>query len=567
MSESDAQKLQAEVGEDAAESTLALNPVIGISSKELAAAARKTALQGVKQPLILGKHVAGFGRKLVDALSGEASYEANKKDRRFKDPAWQENRLYNRLLQSYLALDDSLDEWVDDVDFNSADRLRARFILQILKESVAPTNALLGNPAALRHAVDTKGKSIARGVSHFVADLKNNGGMPSQVDKTPFKVGENLATLPGAIVFKNEVLELIQFNSEADKVYKRPLLLVPPQINKYYGMDLTPDKSLLKYCTDNGIQAFAISWRNPGPEHADWGLAEYIESIEEGIKAARSITRCKDVNLIAFCSGGVTASTLAAHLEARGDNSVHSMTIAVCVLELQTEDSEVSAFSSQKAVEVSKKRSKKAGVLRGKEMARIFNWMRPNDLIWNYVVNNYLMGNEPPAFDILYWSNDSTNLPATLHGEYVDIFSGGAMVRPGEMIVAETPIDLSSVECDKFFVAGVTDHITPWKACYRDSQAFGGEHTFVLSHSGHVQSLVNPPGNPKACYYLNDDQPEAADEWREGAEKQQGSWWPLWMDWLQERSGGLKNRPRSLGNKQYKAGVAAPGEYVHEQAS
>jgi polyhydroxyalkanoate synthase len=386
------------------------------------------------------------------------------------------------------------------------------------------------------------------------------------VDKTRFKVGENLATLPGSVVFKNEVLELIQYRSAADKVYKRPLLLVPPQINKFYGMDLTPDKSLLKHCTDNGIQLFVISWRNPGPEHGDWGLAEYIESVKEGIKAIRSITRSRDLNLIAFCSGGVTASALAAHLDAQGDRSIHAMTIGVCVLELQPEDSDISAFAGQAAIDLAKKRSRKAGVLRGKDLARVFNWMRPNDLIWNYVVNNYLMGNDPPAFDILYWNNDTTNLPAGLHADYVDIFSSGAMTRPGEFSVANTPIDLSRLNCDKFFLAGVTDHITPWKACYRDARAFGGDNQFVLSHSGHVQSLINPPGNPKASYYVNDDWPDTADEWQAGAEQQQGSWWPLWMDWLQEHSGELKARPRKLGNSKFKAGAAAPGEYVHEQA-
>ncbi len=551
---------------DAAESTLALNPVVGINPDDLVAAARTTALQGIKQPLILTKHMAGYGRKLVDALSGEKPYSAQKKDRRFQHRAWQDNGFYNGLLQAYLALNESLEEWADDADFDEVDRLRAQFVLRVLSESIAPTNTLAGNPAAIEQALESRGKSVARGLKNWLGDLRHNGGMPTQVDKSQFEVGKNLALSPGAVVFKNEILELIQYHATPDKVYKRPLLLVPPQINKYYGMDLTPDKSLVKYCIDNGIQLFVISWRNPGPAHSDWGLSDYVDAIKEGIGAVKSITRSKDLNVIAFCSGGVTASALAAHLKATGDESIHSMTIGVCVLEMEKTDSDLSAFSSEATLKSAREKSRKAGVLRGRDLARTFNWMRPNDLIWNYVVNNYLMGNSPPAFDILFWNNDTTNLPAGLHADYLEIFGKGALNRPGEFTVGGTPLDLQQVDCDKFFIAGVTDHITPWKACYRSSLAYGGEAQFVLSHSGHVQSLVNPPGNPRASYYVNQDRPDTPEEWQAGAEQQQGSWWPLWMDWLQDHSGEQKARPRKLGNSRYQAGIAAPGEYVHEQA-
>lgn len=555
-----------QIATDAAETTLALNAVVGVDAEDMIAAARTTALQGIKQPLILTKHVAGYGRKLVDSLLGEKSYSAGKKDRRFQHQAWQDNRFYNGLMQAYLALNETLDEWADDADFDEVDRLRAQFILRILSESIAPTNTLAGNPAALDHAMKSRGKSVAQGFLNLIDDLRNNGGMPAQVDKSQFKVGGNIALSPGAVVFKNQILELIQYQTSSNQVHKRPLLLVPPQINKFYGMDLTPDKSLVKYCLDNGIQLFVISWRNPGPEHGDWDLGDYVEAIKEGIGAIKSITRSKDINLIGFCSGGVTASALAGHLKATGDKSIHSMTIGVCVLEMEATDSDMSAFSGQTAINAARERSRKAGILRGRDLARTFNWMRPNDLIWSYVVNNYLMGNSPPAFDILYWNNDTTNLPAGLHADYLEIFTEGSMNRPGEFSVCETPVDLTQVDCDKFFIAGVTDHITPWKACYRSSLAYGGEAKFVLSHSGHVQSLVNPPGNPRACYYLNANRAETADEWQAGAEQQQGSWWPLWMEWLQAHSGELKARPSNLGNSKYKPGIAAPGEYVHEQA-
>lgn len=555
-----------QLAHDAAESTLALNPVVGVNPEDLLAAARTTGLQAIKQPLILTKHLAGYGRKLVDSLSGAKAYSAPRKDRRFQHAAWQNNHVYHGLLQAYLAFNETLEEWAEDVDFDEVDRLRAQFVLRVLSESVAPTNTLLGNPAALDLARESNGRSILNGLKNLIDDLRHNGGMPAQVDKSQFQVGVNLALTPGAVVFKNDIIELIQYQAGSDKVYRRPLLLVPPQINKFYGMDLTPDKSLIKYCVDSGIQLFTISWRNPRPEHAAWNLSDYVDSIMAGIVAIKSITRSRDLNLIGFCSGGVTASALAGHLAAIGDKSVHAMTIGVCVLEMESVDSDISAFSSERTIEAARKKSRKAGLLRGRDLARTFNWMRPNDLIWNYVVNNYLMGNSPPAFDILYWNNDTTNLPAGLHSDYLDIFTKGSLNRPGEFTVSGTPVDLGQVDCDKFFVAGVTDHITPWKACYRSAMAYGGEAKFVLSHSGHVQSLINPPGNPKACYYLNDAWPDTADEWLADAEQQQGSWWPIWMDWLQERSGNMKASPRKLGNSKYKAGAAAPGEYVHQKA-
>jgi polyhydroxyalkanoate synthase len=558
------QEARTQVGEGASDSTLALNPVVGVRMEDLAAAARSTAFQAIKQPVVAGRKFFGFGSKLVNIATGENSYDPGRKDRRFEDPAWQKNWFYRGLLQSYLAFQESLDEWVGDVDFNELDEQRAKFLLSILGASIAPTNTLLGNPAALRRVLDTGGASLKTGFAQLLDDRRNNDGMPSQVDKSKFEVGGNLATQPGVVVFRNELLELIQYQSVTDKVFDRPLMVIPAPINKFYIFDLSPEKSFFKFCLEQGTQLFAVSWRNPSPSQGHWGLDDYINALKEAQVAIRKITRCEEVNLYAPCSGGIIASILMGHQQALGDTSIQSLTLPVCMLTPEGADSDLTLFSNDLSIEASRKKSKKAGVLRGRDLAKVFNWMRPNDLIWNYVVNNYLMGNKPPAFDILYWNGDTTNLPAQLHHDFLDIMLGGALARAGEATVCGTPIDLNAVEADKYIVAGTTDHITPWRSCYRNTEVLGKNSTFVLSSSGHIQCMINPPENPKSKYFLNSDLSSSADEWAAGATEHADSWWIHWADWLKARSGEEKPAPKRLGNRKYKAVDAAPGTYVFE---
>ena len=558
------QETRTQVGEGAVGSTLALNPVVGVRKEDLVGATRSTAFQAVRQPIVAARNIAGFGRKLVDIATGENSYEPGRKDRRFEDPTWQKNWFYRGLLQSYLALQESMDEWVGDVDFSELDEQRAKFLLSILGASIAPTNTLLGNPAALRRVLETGGTSLKTGFEQLLDDMRNNDGMPSQVDKSEFEVGGNLATQPGAVVFRNELLELIQYQSVTGKVHERPLMVIPAPINKFYIFDLSPEKSFFKFCVEQGLQLFAVSWRNPSPAQSQWGLDDYINALKEAQLAIRKITRCAEVNLYAPCSGGIIAAILLAHLEALGDTSIQSLTLPVCMLTPDEADSDLTLFANDSSIEASRKKSKKAGVLRGRDLAKVFNWMRPNDLIWNYVVNNYLMGNKPPAFDILYWNGDTTNLPAQLHNDFLDIMLGGALAGAGEATICGTPIDLGAVAADKYIVAGTTDHITPWRACYRNTEVLGENCTFVLSSSGHVQCMINPPGNPKSKYFLNSDLPSSADEWAAGATEHAESWWIHWADWLKARSGEEKPAPRRLGNRKYKAVDAAPGTYVFD---
>jgi polyhydroxyalkanoate synthase len=340
------------------------------------------------------------------------------------------------------------------------------------------------------------------------------------------------------------------------------LLVVPPQINKFYLFDLTPEKSLIRFLLDSGIQTFAISWRNPGKAQREWGLSSYVEALKEAIDAVLAITRSPDLNTFGACSGGCTLSSLLGHYAALDEKKVNAFTLAVSMLDIRP-DTQVSLFADEKSLEAAKRRSYQTGVLKGRELAKVFAWMRPNDLIWNYWINNYLLGNEPPAFDVLYWNNDTTNLPATLHGEFIDMYQTNPLARAGAMEVCGTPIDLGQVTSDFYCIAGRTDHITPWDACYRSMQLFGGQGEFVVSNSGHVQSILNPPGNPKSRFMTGSDLPVEAQEWMQAANEQAGSWWPHWLAWLQARSGDHKKAPAKLGNKAYAAAEAAPGTYVH----
>ncbi len=509
----------------------------------------------------------GYSRKLVDVAIGKRDYKPLPKDRRFNDSTWSNSWIHRGMLQSYLALVESLDEWVDASGLDGDDARRARFILKIVGDSMSPTNVLPGNPAAVKRLVDTGGKSATDGIRNFVDDLRFNNGMPAQVDKSNFELGRNLATTSGSIVFRNELLELLQYAPATGKVYRRPLLFIPPQINKFYVYDLSPEKSFFKFCVDEGIQTFTVSWRNPGPENADWGIDRYIQALKEAVEVIEEITRSKTVNVCATCSGGITGSILAAHYKALDQDVINSMTLPVCVLTQENSDNDLSLFVNDTAIEAARANSRRHGVLRGQELAKVFNWMRPNDLIWNYVVNNYLLGNRPPAFDVLYWNNDTTNLPAQLHSDFLDIVGQSALAKPGELSVCDTDIDLQQVDCDKFLIGGLTDHLTPWQACYQTTQLTGGESQFLLVGSGHIQSLVTAPGNPKAKYFLNDHTPASPQEWLDSATEHPGAWWPHWGDWIRARSGAQKNAPAKTGTVVNPPLCDAPGTYVLEAAS
>ena len=551
---------------DAAQNTTAINSIVGIQKSELAKSLGKLLLHAARNPSALGGHAINHSRSLLDVLTGKSEITPDRKDRRFKEPTWHLNPVYKRLFQSWAVTKKEINDWISASDIPEDDKNRVMFLAELITDALAPSNSLVGNPAAVKKLFETGGSSLLSGLKNVLDDLSNNGGMPSQVDKDAFTKGETLAASEGGVVYKNEILELIQYKPKTKSVYEIPILICPPQINKFYVFDLSPEKSLVRFLVERGYQVFIVSWRNPGTAQSHWGLENYVQALIDASDAILRISKSKRINVCGACSGGITLSTFLSVLAERDDNRVNSFTLQVCVLDNRREDSEIGLFLTDHAIEGARRKSKRKGILEGKQLARSFAWMRPNDLIWNYVVNNYLMGDDPPAFDVLYWNSDTTNLPAKLHSDYLDMYSDKRFQRGSEVEFMGGIINLENVCIDGYIQGALTDHITPWQAVYRNTGLFGGTTEFVLSHSGHIQSLVNPPGNPRAQYFTNSKIMSSPDEWKETAELQQDSWWLHWDKWLGERSGELKNAPRSMGNRSYPVIYNAPGKYLLDEA-
>jgi poly[(R)-3-hydroxyalkanoate] polymerase subunit PhaC len=553
-----------EAAEGSVISAMAVNALVSMDRSQILSAAGRLAARALMNPGLLARRGLGLGRELVEIVVGRSERCPEPGDKRFGDPAFEKHPGYRRVMQTYLAVRAALHRLVDEVDLDPKSRDRARFALSLLTEALAPTNTLLGNPAAIKRAFDTAGVSLAVGLKNLVTDYVENDGMPSQVDRRPFKVGENLALTPGQVVFRNDVLELLQYAPSTPEVYERPFLFIPPQVNKYYVFDIAPGRSLMEFAVKNGFSTFAVSWRNPTPAQRDWGLGTYVTALIEASDAVADITGAEKINAMGACACGITTAVLLAHLAARGDDRFSSATFPVTMIDMG-DPGMIGIFTSEASIASSLRRSAEQGILSGSDLSRVFAWLRPNDLVWNYWVNNYLMGDTPPAFDILYWNNDSTNLPATLHAEFLDIFLKNSLTQPGAVTVLDTPIDLKKVTCDVYAIGALTDHLTPWDACYRTPKLLGGKATFVASNSGHIQALVNPPGNLKARFLTNPDLSGTATEWLEGAREQKGSWWTHWADWLSKRSAGKRAAPLELGSAKHRPIIPAPGRYVHQK--
>jgi polyhydroxyalkanoate synthase len=539
----------------------AQSAITGLRGRDLFSTLRNVALQGLKHPVYTARHALALGGQLGRVMLGDTPHQPHPNDTRFSDPTWTHNPLYRRGLQAYLSWQHQVRHWIDDSELSDDDRSRAQFIFALLNDALAPTNSLL-NPLAVKELFNSGGTSVVKGLSHMLDDFMHNNGLPSQTTKDAFEIGRTLAVTPGAVVFRNELLELIQYKPMSEKQYARPLLIVPPQINKYYIFDLSPTNSFVQYALKNGLQTFIISWRNPDVRHREWGLSSYVEAAEEAMNVCRAITGAREVNLMGACAGGLTIAALQGHLQAKRQmRRVSSATYLVSLLDSQIE-SPATLFIDEQTLEASKRRSYQRGVLDGRDMAKVFAWMRPNDLIWSYWVNNYLLGKAPPPFDILYWNNDSTRLPAALHGDLLDFFKHNPLTHPGGLEVCGTPIDLQKVTVDSFSVAGINDHITPWDVVYRSTLLLGGDRRFLLSNSGHVQSILNPPGHPKANFVENGKLSSDPRAWYYDAQRTDGSWWPSWLSWIQERSGAQRETLTALGNQNYPPMEAAPGTYV-----
>jgi len=545
-----------------AEVILGPNPFVGFRSRDVAREMLRAAKLALAQPQLTARTTVRLGRELMRVMRDESTLAPAPKDRRFADAGWREDARYRKWLQSWLALEKTVEQWLQEQELAAHSRARLQFMSALVTDALAPSN-FPWQPEAVKRFRESGGHSALEGVKNLLRDVRENRGLPAQVDKSQFCVGENLANTPGAVVLKTELIELIQYRPTTAQVHELPVLIVPPQINKYYVFDLAPEKSVVHGLLEQGLQVFVISWRNPGPEHRDWGLAEYAAAIDMAVSAICNLGQVSRLNLVGACAGGMTLASYVAARAAAGDARVQSLTLMVNVLDVSAVgETPMGLFATPRAIDAAKRYSQAKGVLDGKDMSTAFAWLRPNDLVWNYWINNVLLGNKPPAFDVLYWNNDSTRLPARLHAEFLDIYSGNALARPGALRLHGVPVDLGRVTCDSYLVAGTTDHITPWKACYRSTQLFGGHKTFVLSNSGHIQSILNPPGNRKAEFWSGDNPGPDAEAWLTSAERQAGSWWLHWHAWLKQRGGALRAAPVRPGSADYPVLGEAPGHYV-----
>lgn len=503
--------------------------------------------------------------ELAKVALGTSDLEYAKKDRRFADPAWTDNPLYHRLGQAYLALEQTGDRLVEH-HTDWLEENRARYVANIVLGGLAPTNYLLGNPAALKRAFETGGRSLLRGARNAGRDVLTNGGMPRTVDRGPYKVGENLAVTPGAVVYREEMFEVLQYAPQTKRVKAVPLLFVPPELNRYYVLDLAPDRSMVEFAVKHGVEVYMVAWRNPrkdNDEHSHWGLEDYLEGTIRAFDVVREISGSDRLNCVGLCAGGVTASLALGHLAARGESPVAALTLLVTMLEGKQENM-VSTMATTRMERLLEKSAAKGKVFGRKALERNFALMRPNDLIFQYIGSGWLSGEDPPAFDVLAWNADPTNATAAFERDSINVIAKNLAATPDGCTLLGTPIDLSAVECDNFVVAGHRDHITTWRPCYMTSQILGGQSEVVVAATGHVQTFVNPPGQSRYKYWKGPETGPDPDAWLAASTQQEGSWWPEWMDWLLPRSGDEKRAPSKLGSKKHPILGDAPGTYVHE---
>ncbi len=512
--------------------------------------------------------VAGRGGQLLGELgriaAGRSQVQPSRRDHRFADPGWAGNPLLRRAMQAYLAAAETVAGVVAEAGLDEADSERVGFVLTNLVDALAPSNNPLLNPAALKAAIDSGGASALKGLRNFAADMAVPPRVPTMVEPDAFEVGTDLAVTPGAVILRTPVFELIQYRPATSTVRQVPLVIVPPVINKFYVMDLAPGRSMVEYLVGRGLQVFMISWRNPDARHAKWDLDTYGEAILAAMDAAARVTGSEQTVLAGACSGGIIAAMVAAHLAHTGQQDrIAATTFMVTVLD-QAHAGLASAVIDERTARVAEAASKARGYLDGRSLAEVFAWLRPNDLIWNYWVNNYLLGRKPSPFDILFWNADTTRMTAGLHRGFLQLGAANALVTPGGATMLGSPVDLAAVDRDTYLVAGITDHICPWQSCYRSTQLFSGRQRFVLSTSGHVAAMVNPPGNAKASYQLAKECPEDPQEWLRRAETGHGSWWPDYAEWLAERCGDELPAPAELGGGGLEPICEAPGTYVYD---
>ncbi|OGB60161.1 MAG: class I poly(R)-hydroxyalkanoic acid synthase [Burkholderiales bacterium RIFOXYD12_FULL_59_19] len=488
-------------------------------------------------------------------------------DRRFADPAWAANPTAAFNAASYLLNAKTLAQLSEAVETDAKTRARIRFAVEQITAASAPSNFMALNAEAQKKAIDTQGQSIAKGIQNLLHDMQQ--GHVSMTDESIFEVGKNVATTEGAVVFENELFQLIEYKPLTDTVFEKPFLLFPPSINKFYILDLQPENSLIRYAVAQGHRTFVVSWRNPDASLAKTSWDNYIEkAIIKAIKVTQDITGAKTINTLGFCVGGTMMGSALAVLAARGEKPVASATFLTSMLDF-ADTGVLDIFIDEGFVKYREKEMGKGGLMKGKDLAMTFSFLRPNDLVWNYVVGNYLKGETPPPFDLLYWNSDSTNLPGPFYAWYLrNTYLENNLTKPGAATVCGEKVDLNLVDMPVYIYGSREDHIVPIGGAYASTQYLGGKKRFVMGASGHIAGVINPPAKGKRSHWIREDGklPKSVDQWLEGAAEHKGSWWTDWSNWLAAQAGKEIAAPKSYGKGKYKAIEPAPGRYVQAKA-
>jgi polyhydroxyalkanoate synthase len=518
------------------------------------------------------KNATTLWNQTVGRFTGDAAAEAKPalKDRRFSHDAWASNPSAAFMAQMYLLNARTLMEMAEKVEGDAKTKARLRFAVQQWIDAASPSNYLATNPEALKLALDTKGESLSKGLQQLWGDVQK--GHVSQTDESVFEVGRNVATTEGAVVFENELFQLIEYKPLTAKVYERPMLFVPPCINKYYILDLQPENSVIRYTVEQGHHLFVVSWRNPDESMKTKTWDDYIQDgAIKAIEVVQQIGGTKTINTLGFCVGGTILATALAVLAARGQQPAQSVTLLTTLLDFQ-DTGILDIFVDEASVQlremtIGEQAPTGPGLLKGKELATTFSFLRPNDLVWNYVVGNYLKGEAPPPFDLLYWNGDSTNLPGPMYCWYLrHTYLQNELKKPGALTVCGEKVDLGAIKAPVYVYGSREDHIVPWTAAYRSTPLFKGQVRFVLGASGHIAGVINPPAAKKRSHWTNDRLPADAESWFDSATEHAGSWWPNWSQWLAPQGGKQVPAPKGYGARGFKAIEPAPGRYVKAKA-
>ena len=518
-------------------------------------------------PAVIERERPWLTAELTKVALGTSDVWFDSRDKRFADPEWLENPYFHMLGQTYRVFEMWLDRMFDTVEGAWQEQARARFLASLIKAAMAPSNYLFTNPAALRRAVETGGMSVVSGAMNMMRDLAR-GGMPSAVDRSEYPVGEKLACTPGAVVYREEMFELLQYAPSTPQVHARPLLMVPPQVNRYYILDLAPGRSVAEYAVAQGIQTFMIVWRNPRGDlgHGDWGLDDYLRATMRAAGVVKKITRSDTLNWLGLCAGGMTVAYLLGYLAATGQSDSGAATFIVSMA-AATHPNIVGMFDTGEGRAALEMQAAAGHVIPGTALRSLFALLRPNDLVFNYLVSGWLMGEPPTPFDVLAWNDDASCTTAKFALETtriaIDEF-GGPDPRAARPVILGTPIDLGAVTSDTFHVSGYTDHITPWRTCYGTTRLLGGSRELTVVKSGHIQSFVNPAGSTRYDNWHGAPTVADPDNWLSTATVEHGSWWPRWATWLTTHSGPKHPARKTLGSKDYRPITSAPGSYVHE---